>query len=99
MRANLAASGIYSDPSELDRAVRACIAETGKAAIETAKIWFGDSAEVDALAQCASWKFMEEARARGRGVLLLAPHLGSFEMVGFYTAQRTPMTALYRPPR
>ncbi len=99
IRSNIAASGIYGDPADLDRAVHACVAETGKIAVETVKIWFGDVAEIETLIRCDTWSAMEEARARGRGVLLLVPHLGSFEAVGFYTAQRVPMTALYRPPR
>ena len=99
IRGNLAASGIYHEPEALDRAVRACVGETGKAAIETAKIWFGDTREVEGFTRCDTWSAMEEARAQGRGVLLLVPHLGSFEMIGFYTGQRMPLTALYRPPR
>ena len=99
MRANLTASGIYSAPADVEHAVRACVGETGKTAMETAKIWFGETAEVATLVQCRTWNVMEEARARGRGVLMLLPHLGSFEIIGFYTAQRMPMTALYREPR
>ena len=99
IRTNLAASGICKDSTALDDAVRGCVAETGKTALETAKIWFGDPGELAVLTRCSSWNVLEEALAAGRGVLLLSPHLGSFEAAGFYTAQRTRMTALYRPPR
>ena len=37
--------------------------------------------------------------ARGRGVVLLAPHLGAWELLNLWVAQRYPLTALYRPPR
>jgi KDO2-lipid IV(A) lauroyltransferase len=42
---------------------------------------------------------IEEARASGRGIVFLTPHLGCFEICAIYTAQRVPLTALYRPPR
>ena len=46
---------------------------------------------------------LEAALASGRGVLLLTPHLGSFEVLGPAYAQRlgsrVPMTAMYRPAR
>ena len=34
------------------------------------------------------WEMFEEARARGRGVLLLTPHLGNWELGGALLAQR-----------
>lgn len=41
----------------------------------------------------------ESALARGRGVLLLAPHLGNWELSNTYIASRMPLTAMYRPSR
>ena len=99
MRENLAASGIYADAGERERALRACVGEIGKGAIEIAKIWFGKADEVSKLIQCTTWSVMEDARAAGRGIIILTPHLGCFEAVAFYTTQRMPFTALYRPPR
>src|SRR5687767_4647849 len=61
LRTNLAASGIYSDPAELQAATRACVAEAGKGALELAKIWFGDRAEVAALVECTAWPMVEAA--------------------------------------
>src|SRR5918912_3877000 len=63
MRANLAASGIFSDSRELDRAVRACVAETGKGVAEIAKIWFDDAGRVLELVQCRDWHVVDDARA------------------------------------
>ncbi len=42
---------------------------------------------------------LDAAHARGHGVLLLAPHLGCWELAGIWYGARHPMTALYRPPR
>jgi KDO2-lipid IV(A) lauroyltransferase len=99
MRENLAASGIYADNAALKRALSECVAETGKGAVEIAKIWFGELDEVLALVECPTWGVVEEAQREGRGIIFLTPHLGCFEVSAIYTAQRVPLTALYRPPR
>ena len=99
LRTNLAASGIYSEPAELDAAIRACVAETGKGVLELAKIWFGEPRAVVALVRCTTWPVVEKAQREGRGIIFLTPHLGCFEVNGHYLAQRLQLTALYRPPR
>jgi KDO2-lipid IV(A) lauroyltransferase len=99
LRENLGASGIYGDDASLRRALRRTIAETGKGAVEITKIWFDDLDQVTALVRCDTWDVVEEARRAGRGIIFLTPHLGCFEIAALYTAQRVPLTALYRPPR
>lgn len=46
---------------------------------------------------------LARARSRGRGIVLLSPHLGAFEVIAQAYAERfgerCPMTALYRPAR
>jgi KDO2-lipid IV(A) lauroyltransferase len=99
LRGNLAASGIYSDPRALERAVRACVAETGKGVLEIAKIWFADLDDVIALVRCPTWRVVEDARREGRGIIFLTPHLGCFEVTALCASRALPLTALYRPPR
>jgi Kdo2-lipid IVA lauroyltransferase/acyltransferase len=99
MRANLAHSGIYPDRHAYKRALRACIAETGKGAIEVAKVWFGDAAELERLVVCSTYDVVADAVAEARGIIFLTPHLGCFEITAFYVAQRMPLNVLYRPPR
>ena len=99
MRKNLAASRIFADRAALKRALRQCIAETGKGAAETVKIWFADLDEATGLVECRTWYVVEDAQREGRGIIFLTPHLGCFEIAALYTAQRVPLTSLYRPPR
>lgn len=35
----------------------------------------------------------------GRGILLIAPHLGNWEVMNLYLSRRYPVTAMYKPPR
>ena len=41
----------------------------------------------------------EAARDKGKGVILLLPHVGNWEVFGGYIPTLTPMMALYDPPR
>ena len=44
-------------------------------------------------------EIFQQALAAGKGVLLLAPHLGNWELTNTYIASRTQLTAMYRPAR
>jgi KDO2-lipid IV(A) lauroyltransferase len=44
-------------------------------------------------------ELLDAARMRGKGTLLLVPHLGCWELAAVWSGARGPTTALYRPPR
>jgi KDO2-lipid IV(A) lauroyltransferase len=93
LRDNIAQAG-------LAHARRAAIAEAGKGITETPKIWLRPQAELLALiARVTGWEHVEAARQAGRGVIVLTPHIGCFEIAGHYIASRMPITTLYRRPR
>jgi KDO2-lipid IV(A) lauroyltransferase len=100
LRDNLARSGVAASPAEQLALRRAAVAETGKGGLELCVVWGRPMQQ--ALAQVREvegWELVEQARAAGRGVILLTPHLGCFEIAGLYCASRLPITILYRPPR
>ncbi len=100
MREHLRLSGICKDAQEYQRVLHATIEETGKQAIESIALWFRPQAQAAALVRSATGEEeVLEAYREGRGVILLTPHLGCFEILGIYGAQRFPITVLYRPPR
>lgn len=43
-------------------------------------------------------ELLQEATSSGNGLILLAPHLGNWELVGLYFSSRHKMAALYSPP-
>ena len=43
-------------------------------------------------------ELVDEALASGKGLILLAPHLGNWELAGLYFSSRYKMAALYSPP-
>ena len=100
MRENLRASGVQDDKAQRAALLRAAIAENGKGMTELLAVWFGADEKVAGFAaEIEGWDIAQAAHARGKGLIIVTPHLGCFEMVGLFVAQRLPMTSLYRPPR
>ena len=99
IRENLRASGLWRDEAHYQALLRGAIAEAGKAMVELIAVWFGSDEKVARLAVAVDgWEVVEAARARGKGIIILTPHLGCFEMVSLYYVQRLPMTVMYCQP-
>ena len=99
LRENLHGSGICANEDEYRRVLRANIDETGKQAVEFIPLWFRPEEEVAGLVRsCRGDAEVLEAYREGRGVILLTPHLGCFEVSAVYAAQHFPITVLYRKP-
>ncbi len=97
---NLRQSGLFEHEAQYCRMRRIAAAEAGKTALESLAIWLGATTRIAGwIREVLGLAALEEARAAGRGILLLTPHLGCFEIAGFYFAQMMPLTILYRPPR
>lgn len=100
MRNNVYTSGICSQPGECRRLLRRVIGESGKALLELAPVWMRPFDKVLKLVKSTQgWEHIDAALAAGRGVIVIAPHLGCFELINLYYASRQPFTALYKPPR
>jgi KDO2-lipid IV(A) lauroyltransferase len=91
---NLAQAGLL-DGERLRRTAE----HVGRAAGETPFVWFGAHDRVEARIAVEGQEVLDRARARGRGVMLLTPHLGCFEAAARAVARSGPITVLYKPPR
>lgn len=92
---NLRQAGLYS-PALL---IRTAI-EFGKGMAELGPIWLRPLATVTGwVREVRGWEHVEAARAAGKGLIVLGPHLGCLELAGLYLAAHLPITALYRRPR
>ncbi|HEV2431927.1 MAG TPA: lysophospholipid acyltransferase family protein [Burkholderiales bacterium] len=95
LRANLARAG-YGDA----RVRRAAIAHAGQLLAETPTVWLRPQERVAALVnEVHGMAAVDAARAAGKALLFLTPHMGCFEITAQYAAQRMPLTVLYRPPK
>jgi KDO2-lipid IV(A) lauroyltransferase len=99
MRANLAQAG-FDEPGIR----RQAIAEAGRQALETAWFWLRPATDVAARVRDASAGELDAMLTAPGPLLLLTPHIGSFEAFAQYymtrpEAQRRSLTVLYRAPR
>jgi KDO2-lipid IV(A) lauroyltransferase len=95
LRANLARAG-FGDA----RVRRAAIAHAGQLLAETPAVWLRPQERVAALVnEVHGMAAVDAARAAGKALLFLTPHMGCFEITAQYAAQRMPLTVLYRPPK
>jgi KDO2-lipid IV(A) lauroyltransferase len=86
--------------AERQRLARATLRETGKAMAEIGPLWCWPLDRALRLVHGVSGEeAIRAALDAGRGVVLAAPHLGCWEIIGLYMGARYPMSILYRPPR
>jgi len=81
------------------RQARASVGEAGKMVAEIPRLWLGRPVPIRWSGQQA----IEEAQLAGRGILILTPHMGCFEIIPQVYAERfgadNPITVLFRPAR
>jgi len=83
---------------------RASIAEAGRMAAELPYLWLRPPHQpIDPPPRWDGAEHLEHGIARGHGLVLMTPHIGCFEVIAQAYAERfgarSPMTAMYRPPR
>ena len=97
--ANAALAGVQRRDS------RRAIGEAGRLLLELPYLWLRPPQA--RLSPPVGWEgaaLIDDAHARGRGIVFLTPHLGSFEVTAQayaerYAAAHGPITVLYRPAR
>jgi KDO2-lipid IV(A) lauroyltransferase len=100
MRNNVFDSGLCTPGRSCRRLLRQSIGEAGKAIIELFPIWLRPYESVLKLVKGTSgWEHIDAARTAGKGIILIGPHVGCFEMLNLYYASHHPFTAMYKPPR
>jgi KDO2-lipid IV(A) lauroyltransferase len=92
LKANIGQAGFRSHLS-------AAIRESGKNIAELPFVWCAEPQRVLRTVSIDNWAHVQTALDAKRGVIFLTPHLGCFEIIAQAIASRTPITALYRPPR
>lgn len=81
------------------RLVRSSLRHTGQTFMEIPLMWEWPVEKCLALIrEVEGLELIDNAIAEGKGVVLLAPHLGNWELTGIYFSSRYQMAALYSPP-
>ncbi len=92
----------YPAVEEADREalVASSLIHTGQTLFETPAMWLGSRGRMEKwISQVRDEAVFTAARSSGRGVLVLLPHFGNWEMFNVYVANHGSTTALYHPPR
>lgn len=88
------------DPEWIGQTARGSLQEMAAALFEAPRLWRLSKGEL--IDRLDNPQVLEEILSRyrqGNGLVIAAPHLGSWEYIGLLFAAHTQMTNLYRPPR
>ena len=98
VQTNLAKAGLSTD----DVMVKTVLQETVKGGLELPVAFFREPEAIAALFQeVHGWQHIETALEEGAGLLLITPHIGSYDLAGRYISEQLPfpLTAMYKPPK
>jgi KDO2-lipid IV(A) lauroyltransferase len=100
LRDNLLNAHQHLSFEEVGQLLKANIAESGKGGIELVWMWRRPLDQVvSSVRDCQGWELVEAAHQQGRGLIILTPHIGCFDVIGQYVSSRMTMTCMYRVPK
>ncbi|SFU00579.1 lysophospholipid acyltransferase family protein [Halomonas saccharevitans] len=99
-RINLAEAYPARSDAERRRLARESLTHSTATMLELGFAWMGDPERVEAsIVEVHGRELLDGARAEGRGVIVLAPHFGNWEVLNFWLSGHFPFTAMYEPPK
>jgi KDO2-lipid IV(A) lauroyltransferase len=99
VEANLARVRSRMDSPARKRLARTCLVETGKSLVEVFGIWGHVASTLASVREVRGGELFDAALASGKGLILCAPHLGSWEVANYWIGARTPFATFYTQPR
>jgi KDO2-lipid IV(A) lauroyltransferase len=86
--------------AEQQALAKSSLCATGELAAEMGHVWLRPIEYVQGLIKSIEGaEFISAAQEQGRGVIVLAPHLGNWEIIGLHLATLGPTVSLYEPPK
>jgi len=80
--------------------VLASLQETGKVALEMGAVWeWPVEKSLGLIKEIRGQYLIDRAIEKRQGIIVLAPHLGNWELTGLYLSSLFRMASLYRPPK
>lgn len=97
---NLALAFPDMPASERRQLARESLAATAELIAEMGHVWLHPWSRLQRrIVRVEGAELVQAARDSGRGVIVLAPHLGNWEVAGLHVATLGPTVALYEPPQ
>ncbi|SEG84446.1 KDO2-lipid IV(A) lauroyltransferase [Marinobacterium lutimaris] len=86
--------------AERDKLAKKSLENTGCSLAEMGVSWIWSPERVlKKVKSVVGEELIADELNNGRGILLIAPHLGNWEVMNLYLSRRYPVTAMYKPPR
>lgn len=87
-------------PEQQQQLIKKSLIETGKTAAELIPMWQWDKEKLfNSIKSVKGEELIQQAVANNQGVILAIPHLGNWEMLGLYAADKYPTTSMYQKPK
>lgn len=99
VEANLVLTRPDLDSAARHRLARECVRECGISLIEVFGIWTNPRRTLANVREVRGQALFDDAVAVKRGLILCAPHLGSWEVANYWIGARTPFATFYTQPR
>ena len=96
-QANLALCFPELTPTQRSELLSAHFRSLGMAVFEFLRAWWGRLQPLDTGFTLEGMQHIEQARAEGRGVILISPHFTTLEICTRLLCQHVPVAGLYRP--
>lgn len=92
--------GLCFPDADVESLTRQSLIETGRTALETPAVWLRSTERIDQwIEEIDNEDLITQAVASDRGLLILLPHVGNWELFNVLFRRFGTMTALYQPPR
>ena len=96
---NLATCFSTKTSAEIEKMTHASLTNTASTILEMGKSWLPPMAKsLELVTESEGEDNFFAATATEQGVILLAPHIGNWEIFGFYLCEKLKSTWLYQPP-
>lgn len=87
-------------PEQRSKLTQQSLVEFAKTTLEMPKIWMAKKRDILSLVKDTTGEeLLRDSLKNKQGVMILVPHLGSWELIGQYCSSKYPMTSMYRPQR
>lgn len=97
---NLAQAYPELDHRQRHQLARDSLIHSSASMLELGFAWMGPADSIEAaIIDVRGRELLDEARQQGRGVIVLAPHFGNWEVLNFWLSSHFPFTAMYEPPK
>ena len=87
-------------PIKQQQLIKKSLIETGKTATEISPMWMWSKEKLfKSIKNVKGEELLQQALKDNKGVILACPHLGNWELLGQYLADKYPTTCMYQKPK